>query len=594
MSVPSPKRHSSMVNIRKVAQDQQPSSPHPSSSSPIVAASEAAIPKRKRPVDLTNGLVPPSATDAYLDRLKGWSDVVRRLISHFECIVEQERKLADVYFKSAKDLSSPIRVGGAEVFGVEESIQAVMKNLFDAQSKLSSEHLAAASHIESETLPELKSLLAEVRKKSIDADKEWVALDKGLARDREVYGKLAANLKASIRRQVKVRGGAANPDLGVDKDVPRDPWIANIHIQRHINGLLKNQSDTREALASQEQNFAVFEQVTLQHLRLALTNHFVVSNKTHSAHISASTSITSSLESMNPSSDWEVFRRRRSDVILDRLQPLVRQQDVKYDGMNDPGCEAVKEGALMKRIPGVLRAKGFKPGYYALTVSGFLHGFPGPDAVESGEPTEASVWLPDCTVGAKGALDAKEPYEFMIQEKSTGFLKGGEKIRLKAEGGDESDFWYELISATAAPIVARPELLETLEEDPSPRPSNSDYPPQPVTSPRTEDQLTPISEKPLSPAIVAAPVSVSSPISVTHDLPSPMSPNYHEEEEAEEEQYNDEDLPADLAAMRSHMFSTVSGDKGAMSAAGLPSWGSTASQDTLGGNGWDDAASPWS
>ncbi|KAJ3094028.1 hypothetical protein HDU97_008676, partial [Phlyctochytrium planicorne] len=208
-----------------------------STSSPSVAASRASLSDntsaanaaiRKKIVDITNGLVPPSATDAYLDRFKGWTDLVRRLIAHFECIVEQERKLAEIYNKSAKDLSAPIRVAGAEVFDAGESIQGVLKSLFDAQSKLSSEHLATANHIETETLPDLRSLLAEIRKKSIDGDKEWVQLDKGLQKDRETYAKLAGNLKQSIKRQVRIRGGASNVELGIEKDVPRDPYIANL------------------------------------------------------------------------------------------------------------------------------------------------------------------------------------------------------------------------------------------------------------------------------------------------------------------------------------------------------------------------------
>ncbi|KAI8850344.1 hypothetical protein BC829DRAFT_389824 [Chytridium lagenaria] len=575
MASHSPKRHTSMVNMRKAAQDQ----PQTSASLPL-STSEA--PKRRGPVDITNGLVPASATDAYLDRLKGWTDVVRRLISHFECIVEQERKLADVYFKSAKDLSSPIKVQGAEVFGVDETIQNVLKNLFDAQSKLSSEHLSAASHIESETLPELRSLLGEVRKKSIDADKEWVSLDKGLARDREVE--------------------AVNPDIGIDKDVPKDPWIANLHMQRHVRTLLRNQHETRDHLASQEQNFAVFEQVTLQHLRLALTNHFTVSNKIHSAHLNASTSITSSLNAMNPTADWEIFRKRRADVLLNRIKPLIQERDVMYDGMTDPGCEAVKEGALQKT------AKGFKPGYYVLTVSGFLHGFAGPEVVEGGEPTEMSVWLPDCTVGSKGALDSKEPHEFMVQEKTGGFLKGGEKFRLKAEGGDESDFWYELISATATPIVPRPDLLESLEEEASPRPSQAIETP---LTPRTEPLKTPPSASaPLKPT-PSTPVSVTAVVTSPVDATSPTfaafgtgitdrdgsdlcgvwtgitcrdGTDFCGVWEYEEE----EEIPADLAAMRSEMFSAFGGkpkDVGVTP----PTWGSTTEW-----GGDDDSSSPWS
>ena len=79
--------------------------------------------------------------------------------------------------------------------------------------------------IESQILPILKSLLVEVRKKAFDADKEWVAVDKDMARDRDIYVKLVSNLRACLMRH-QWRGDASSPsDAG--KEVPKDPWMAD-------------------------------------------------------------------------------------------------------------------------------------------------------------------------------------------------------------------------------------------------------------------------------------------------------------------------------------------------------------------------------
>ncbi|KAJ3097062.1 hypothetical protein HDU97_005295 [Phlyctochytrium planicorne] len=368
-------------------------------------------------------------------------------------------------------------------------------------------------------------------------------------------------------------------------------------MQRHVQTLLANQTATRDLLADQEQNLAVFEQVTLQHLRLTLSNHFSVTSKLHTSHISAGKLISASLETMNPAKDWMLFRERHRDVILDQTKPLVREQEVEYEGMTDPGCEVVREGVLQKRIMGVFGGKGWKSGYFVLTVSGFLHGFSGVESVAGGEPGEMSVWLPECTVGVKGALDTKEPGEFLVQERSGGLFGGGGKHRLKAEGGDESDFWYELVSATAQPLVVRPELLATLkEEEPSssPRPSSSEPAPGTPTaaavasSPTVSTPVaaTPVASTPVStaPAILDAPVPVTPvkeqqqpqfehPASVYGDLVV----GGQVEEEVE--------VPKELEGLRDSLFGRKEASVG---------W-EGGSQVTLGGgNAWADGEdSPW-
>ncbi|KAJ3171366.1 hypothetical protein HK101_011256 [Irineochytrium annulatum] len=562
-------------------------SPQPRSSVSLMSSTES-IPERKSLNDPTNGLVPPSATEAYMERLKGWTEIVKRLISYFEMVLDQEKKLAELCSKSAKDLSAPLRVHGNEVFDPDESVQSVFKALFESQSRLSSEHNAAATHIENETIPNLKTLLSEARKKCLDRDGEWTALDKALAKDRELYSKLASNVKASIQYQLKIRAGVANPEAGMDKDVPRDPWIANLQMQRHISNLLANQSEIRSQLASQEQNIAVFEQVTVQHLRNTLSSYIMTTKKGAALKASPVAPLIAAIDAINPEADWTLFRRRRADVIMDRLRPLLRRDEVIYDGMNDSGCEAVKEGTLMKRIPGMLRSKGFKNGHYVLTVSGFLHGFASPDAVDAGtENPELSLWLPECIVGLRGQ-DPKEPNEFTIQEKSGGFLKGAEKHRLKAPSNDEADFWYELVVATAIPVVPRPDLLTSLEESQAVEvaavtgaavtPSLIPLPGSQATSP-TRPPPTPVEAKV---AYLPPPVPITTPQPEEED---------EEDDEEEEDPRRRQAAPADLAALRNSMFSTVGAEE-AQVAPAAGGWGSGADSG-LTVNAWADESNAW-
>jgi hypothetical protein len=79
--------------------------------------------------------------------------------------------------------------------------------------------------VDAQILPILKSLSIEVKKKAQDVDREWIQMDKDMARDRDLYVKLVANLRTSlIRHQWK---GDVSSSTAADKDIPRDPWLVD-------------------------------------------------------------------------------------------------------------------------------------------------------------------------------------------------------------------------------------------------------------------------------------------------------------------------------------------------------------------------------
>jgi hypothetical protein len=100
--------------------------------------------------------------------------------------------------------------------------------------------------------------------------------------------------------------------------------------------------------------------------------------------------LSKELNSLNPVKDWEVFISERSDHFVDPKAPLVKAQDLKIEGSKDPLCQHIKEGTLLRNLPGMLRDRGYVAGHYVLTSSGFLHGFSSSAAVASGSSTRLS------------------------------------------------------------------------------------------------------------------------------------------------------------------------------------------------------------
>jgi hypothetical protein len=76
--------------------------------------------------------------------------------------------------------------------------------------------------ISTQILPILRTLAAEVRKRLTEAEVEWQALDKELARDRVSFLRLTAHLRVALDRIYE-------PDAALPADaatIPRDPWVA--------------------------------------------------------------------------------------------------------------------------------------------------------------------------------------------------------------------------------------------------------------------------------------------------------------------------------------------------------------------------------
>ncbi|KAJ1552425.1 hypothetical protein HK405_011377, partial [Cladochytrium tenue] len=345
----------------------------------------------------THGLVPLRSTEVYKDRLKGWSEVVRRLVVHFEVILDQEKRLAESYTRSVKDLANPVRVRDNEIFDGDETMQVLFRKIFESYDQRSSQHQQAVNMIETQTLPTLRSLLVEIRKKVSGTDREWATLDRDLARDRETYLKLTRQLKAALELQkwasqssldLSSTGQTDGKPEGPEppRDVPlKDPWLANMLVKRFLSAQLAKQAVTREAVLDQQRNIQVFEQVVIQHIRDVLSTWYSSRSRAMQPDREGFGLLSTALESVDPSTDWRLFRERRRDVIIDPDDPAavadLNEKDVPYEGRDDPKTLAIKEDVLWRNMPGVLRNRGHMPGLYVLTAAGHLHGFHPPSGL---------------------------------------------------------------------------------------------------------------------------------------------------------------------------------------------------------------------
>ncbi|KAJ3181929.1 hypothetical protein HDU85_003446 [Gaertneriomyces sp. JEL0708] len=417
----------------------------------------------------TNGLVPLSVTEIFLQRLAGWAQLVKRLILQFELIVDHQRRLADVYGRCAREFIIPIITkDGANVFGNDESSMSVFGGMQKAHVKLQNENAEFASMLETHVLPKLRSLLADLRRKAADTDKEWISLDRELARDRDVYVKLTEQLKAAL----DTHSGLAVDDSSTEvvSMTDKDPWTANLAVRCHVATCLYKQEHYHSSILSQQNHFATFECTIIQTLRVSLSTFFDWQTKDLTSSLDMFRKLKNSLHELDPVKDWTSFRQRHNDRILSLTAPKLVSENIWYEGQKDALVTSHKEGLLYRKDGGMRLGfkRSWKETWVLVSSAGYLHAFPPnvrPNSIRQGgdeerenlEP-ELSLYLPDCVIGPMMANE-KEPEEFVVQEKSTGLFGGEKKHKFKGADLNESVQWWGYLSERVRTTVNRNDPL---------------------------------------------------------------------------------------------------------------------------------------
>ena len=362
----------------------------------------------------TQGIVPDSPTHVYLDRLAGWTGILKKLLNYFEFIISSLK--SQIEFKTK--ISDNLYLKESN-FQKDETFQILYSNLIQDSIKESMENSQFLNFIESQILPILNSLIGEVKKKATDHDKEWTEIDREINSDRDTYIRLVSNLRTAL---VKIQW----KDTPLpDKDFQKDPWMANQLIKKHALVCEKKQTKYREALLEQSKNFFAFETIILQNLKVALSLYFEFKAKSISQSLESTKELKTLLSQIDVHADWQKFQSFNGKVFSQIQGPLISVKDLTYDGFDDPLTKIIQKGTFLKKDVGMFKTS-WKSFNAVLTGSGFFHLF----TLENNESElpVLSLDLSECTVGPL-MLNEKEPEEFTISEKSTGIF--GREVKHK-------------------------------------------------------------------------------------------------------------------------------------------------------------------
>ncbi|KAJ3358678.1 hypothetical protein HDU91_005153 [Kappamyces sp. JEL0680] len=351
----------------------------------------------------TQGLVPLSITPLCLARMQGWLTIVGHLIKYL-------------------------------------SIVSLLQDMTDQQAKRASIRAGSANNIDEQLIPILKELQVEIKRKCSDVSK-WAVLDNALAADLDTYNKLAGNVRSSLMRQQWKGDAAEAHDV---KDGVKDPWLANMALQKHIAACFERQKDYRSQIIAQEQDFAAFEAVVVQNIKVSLATFYEWRAGTFGQQIDQIKQMQTQLGQMDPERDWSLFTLHNDHRFLVHPSEFVQIRSVDYDGSDDPLVNVVKQGQLLRK-EGVFK-RTYKPIHAVLTASSYFHSFP-----ELAKGEKLSNLVPDLTVDLTECtlvplmMNEKEPEEIALLGKPGLF---GKEVKHKFRGDtmNESAEWWGSIN----------------------------------------------------------------------------------------------------------------------------------------------------
>ncbi|KAJ3277153.1 hypothetical protein HDV01_000205 [Terramyces sp. JEL0728] len=426
------------------------------------------------------------------------------------------------------------------------SIVSFLQDMTDQQTKRAQIRASSAANIEEQLIPILKELLGEIKKKAADSDGKWTQLDKELASDLETYVRLAANVRTSLMRQQWKGEHSEVPEIA--KDAPRDPWIANQALQRHIAYCNSKQQEYRNKIMGQQEDFAAFEAVVVQNIKVSMSTFYEWRSSNFSQQVDQIKAMQSQLNQMDPERDWGLFASNNENRFLTPC-PVVKVADLTYDGYDDPGLTIVKQGKLLRK-EGVFK-RAYKPTVGVLTQSGYLHALP---ELAPGEqfyqPPEISIDLTECTL-APLMMNEKEPEELALLGKGGGMFGRDSKHKFRGVTmADSAEWWGAINDLMKAQEGKRATMAKTEPEAKKVDPAPTQQAPQKVNEkPHAKAQPAAVSPKPSLPqrktevpvkdAPIPIPVKVqafstdsafgTSPLPQQTSNPSPEAPTDHSE-----------------------------------------------------------------
>lgn len=301
-------------------------------------------------------------------------------------------------------------------------------------------HDETAKNINETVLPMLERLHKEVRSKAKE-------LDSSAGKQSKAVEKARNNSQKHIELLGQFSG--TSDAKGANIGAADDPYLLQRGIRYRLNQQIQEENNSRDDLLAVQKDFQQFEAHVLSGVQNALGSLSQYMGNQADRYKAMFGDMAGNAEKIPPDFEWNGFVKRNEEYLIDPSAPPRRMSHINYANQDHRSTKALIEGTLERKAHGVGALAGFKPGFYAVTLSGYLHGLKDNDDLHKDSTPELSLKLADCSIGNLDGV------QFSVKGKDVSGSKLGKMMHMssenhfKAESRELAQQWHSIISAQA-------------------------------------------------------------------------------------------------------------------------------------------------
>lgn len=245
-----------------------------------------------------------------------------------------------------------------------------------------------------------------------------------------------------------------------------DPYVLRQGIIHRLYKQISDENIHRTELITAQAQFREFEMKIVQRIQKAMEDLNNLAGG-HAERIRVFYSqVLQTAQSIPPEFEWQEFRQRRADVLVNENEPPRELEHILPTvPNNDNAATKALIAAPLDRKSRNKLSWGYSTGYYVVTPARYLHEFKDNDPKHKDPQPELSIYLPDAIVGAPNG----EKFHVKGKDKSKGItskLAGTSELHFKAHSVAEAQKWYDVIrSVSGAPGPGQATPLTTPTPD---------------------------------------------------------------------------------------------------------------------------------
>lgn len=371
-------------------------------------------------------------TKLFHERLQAWKHACGYLEDYVQATEKMQHSHGKEYEKVLKTVSHPLKEG----HHFDQSlggIAGMFDNIRSNTQGISNSHYETAKTLKGSVLPIFERLHSEIKHKTKE-------LTKGAGKGAKSVDKA----RQASQKHIELLGQhtATFDSTGGNVKAGEDPYILQRQVYHRLNKQVIEENNSRDDMIAVQNSFAQFEAHIIQTFQTGLTQfNQIVTNQAEQTRTMYG-DMLGTAQRIQPDFEWQGFLKRNGDVLIDPNGSKRSVESIAFPNQDHRSTKPLIAGSLEKK--GKLLKK-YDTGYYVVTPSKYLHEFKTDDDFAKDPSPEASLYLPDCMIGAvsdnKFAVKGKDVGKGIASK-----LSMSHEFAFKAHTPADAQKWHDIIA----------------------------------------------------------------------------------------------------------------------------------------------------